>query len=210
MNLLSSILMSPEITVIIPHRMNEDASVTLESLATQTVQDFTTIVVPDEGKGANWARNKGFKQVKTEYILFSDNDITWKSHALEKLLSVLKAHPKASYSYGRYKKGNGVYCHRAWDPYFLTHVENYISTMSLVRTKDLPNPPFDESIKRLQDYDLWLNMWLNYKRRGVYCEDLIFETPNKEGITDSSFDNYDEATKVLNKKYGLSLPLFKE
>ena len=198
----------PEITVVIPHRMDENASITLESLSKQTFDGFGVLIIPDEGKGSNWARNEGFKQVKTEFVLFSDNDITWKSNALQKLLTVLKAHPKASYSYGRYKKGNGVYCHRAWDPLFLTTVENFISTMSLVRTKDLPNPPFDESIKRLQDYDLWLNMWLNYGRRGVYCEDLIFETPNKIGITDASFDNYDEATKVLNKKYALNLPLF--
>lgn len=197
----------PEVTIVIPRRMNEDASATLESLAEQTFQRFVTIVVPDQGKGANWARNEGFKHVRSEFVLFSDNDIAWKNNALNTLVKVLKAHPKASFSYGRYRKGNGVYCHRAWDPKFLTTVENYISTMSLIRTKDLPNPPFDEKIKRLQDYDLWLNMWINYKRRGVYVEDLIFETPNKEGITNSSFDNYDEAIKVLNKKYALTLPL---
>jgi glycosyltransferase involved in cell wall biosynthesis len=197
----------PEITIVIPHRRNEDALTTMISLASQTLKDFETIVVSDKGKGANWARNQGFKKVKTEFVLFSDNDIQWKSNALNKLLTVLKAHPKASYSYGRYKKGNGVYCHRPWDANFLTTVENYISTMSLVRTKDLPNPPFDESIKRLQDYDLWLNMWLNYGRRGVYVDDLIFETPNVVGITDTSFDNYNEATKVLNKKYNLNLPM---
>lgn len=198
----------PEVTIVIPRREYEDAFITISSLARQTFQGFMTIVVPDQGKGANWARNEGFKHVESEFVLFSDNDIQWKNNALNKLLRILKAHPKASYSYGRYKKGNGVYCHRPWDPLFLTTVENFISTMSLIRTKDLPNPPFDESIKRLQDYDLWLNMWLNYGRRGVYVDDLIFETPNKEGITDSSFNNYDEAIKVLNNKYALNLPLF--
>jgi glycosyltransferase involved in cell wall biosynthesis len=200
--------MPKEITVVIPSRVNEDCGLTLNSLAEQSYKGFDIEIIYDGmGKGANWARNQGFKNVKTEFVLFSDNDIQWKTHALETLLRVLKAHPKASFSYGRYKKGSGIFCHRAWDPKFLTTVENYISTMSLIRVADLPDPPFDESIKRLQDYDLWLNMWLNYGRRGVYVEDLIFETPNKQGITNASFDNYDEATKVLNKKYALNLPL---
>jgi glycosyltransferase involved in cell wall biosynthesis len=198
---------SPEITIIVPIRETDSPHLTLDSLKEQTYKNFKVIVIKDEGKGANYARNKGFKEVDTEFCLFSDGDLIWKSNALNKLLTVLKAHPKASYSYGRYKKGNGVYCHRAWDPNFLISVENYISTMSMVRTKDLPNPPFDEKITRLQDYDLWLNMWLNYRRRGVYIDDLIFETPNKQGITNTSWDDYGEATKVLNKKYGLDLPI---
>lgn len=190
----------PKVTCVIPHRMGEDASVTLESLSKQSFQDFTTIVVPDQHKGAQWARNEGFKQVKSEFVLFSDNDIEWKSGALETLLKVLEKTPKASYSYGRYKLGKDLWSHEAWDPILLKH-HNYISTMSLIRTADLPEKPWDESIHRLQDWDLWLTL-LEQGKRGVYCEDLIFETPLKDGISHNGMD-YLDSLLIVRKKHGL-------
>lgn len=197
----------PEITIIIPHRETEGCKITLDSLAEQTFQDFWTITMPDKGKGANWARNEGFKYVNTEFVLFSDNDIEWKSHALETLLRVLKMTPKASYSYGRYRINDQIWSHQAWDPYML-RAENYISTMSLIRTKDFPG--FDENIRRLQDWDLWLTM-LGQGKRGVYCEDLIFETKERPGITHdanggiegTSGVNYLDAILTVRKKHGL-------
>lgn len=195
----------PELTIIIPHRMSEDASETLEYLDKQTYRDFKIIVVPDEGRGACWARNEGFKQCDTEFVLFSDNDIMWKSRALETMMRVLKNTPKASWVYGRYLKGNGVFCHRPWDPNYLRFKDNYISTMSIVRTKDLPNPPFDEAIKRFQDWDLWLTM-LDNGKRGVYCNDLIFETKKRPGITmDNTIDDDMAARDILRIKHGIQV-----
>lgn len=198
------------ITVVIPTRMTESASVTLDSLATQTFQGFTTIVIPDQGKGANWARNEGFKQVKTEFVLFSDNDIEWKSRAFETMLRVIKG-SRASYCYGRYiirdeaKNETHVWCHQAFDANLLKK-SNYISTMSLIRTKDFCG--FDESIKRLQDWDVWLSM-LEQGKQGVYCEDLIFETKVRIGIThsnksyDQRVEEYANAVVEVKKKYNL-------
>lgn len=190
----------PKVTVVIPHRMSETAQVTLKSLAEQTFSDFTTIVVPDQGKGAQWARNEGFKQVKSEYVLFSDNDIEWKSRALQTMVEVLDKTPKASYAYGRYYLGKDLWSHEAFDPILLKH-HNYISTMSLIRTKDLPEKPWDESIYRLQDWDLWLTL-LEQGKRGVYVEDLIFTTPLKDGISHNGM-NYLDAILIVRKKHGL-------
>lgn len=194
----------PELTIIIVHRMSEDASETLSYLEKQIYEDFKIVVVPDQGKGANWARNEGFKQCDTEFVLFSDNDIMWKSRALETMMRVLKNTPKASYVYGRYLKGNGVFCHRAWDSNYLMMKDNYISTMSIIRSKDFPG--FDESITRFQDWDLWLNLWINFGKRGVYCNDLIFETKKKPGITmDNNIDDDIAAREILRIKYGIQV-----
>lgn len=180
--------------------MSEDANLTLLYLSNQTFKDFEIIVVPDQGKGACWARNEGFKQVKSEFVLFSDNDIKWKSHALETLLRVLKMSPRSSYSYGRYKLGEDVWCHEPFDPVALKRA-NYISTMSLIRTKDLPERPWDENIKRLQDWDLWLTL-LDQGKRGIYCEDLIFETDLKPGISHEGM-NYLDAILTVRKKHNI-------
>jgi hypothetical protein len=55
---------------------------------------------------------------------------------------------------------------------------NIVSTMSLVRKRDFPG--FDESIRRLQDWDVWLTM-LSQGKKGVHCGSVIFETITKQG-----------------------------
>lgn len=190
----------PIITVVIPRRQTDTINTTVDSLKNSTFTSYKTVEVPDDGKGANWARNQGFKQVDTEFVVFSDNDIKWKSHALGTMVNSLKMFPNVSYAYGRYKLGNDTWSHQAWDPILLKQ-KNYISTMSLIRTKDLPNPPFDESIKRLQDWSLWLTM-LEQGKRGIYVEDLIFETELKPGISHEGL-NYVDAVLIVKKKHGL-------
>jgi glycosyltransferase involved in cell wall biosynthesis len=192
--------MTPEITVIIPLRDTDTAEITLNSLAQQTFKDFKVIEVKDQGKGAPWARNQGFKQVKSEFVLFSDGDIEWKSRALETMLKTLKM-SKASYCYGRYKLNDDIWSHEPWDANLLKQ-KNYISTMSLIRTANLPERPWDESIKRLQDWDLWLTL-LEQGKRGVYCEDLIFETKMKDGISFGNSLTYVDAVLLVKKKHGL-------
>jgi glycosyltransferase involved in cell wall biosynthesis len=189
----------PEITVVIPRRMTEDAEVTLQSLAKQTFHGFKTVIVPDEGHGANWARNHGFLECDTEFVLFSDNDIDWKPTALETMLRVLKRFPRVSYCYGRYTvENNTVWSHEPFNTTLLRE-RNYISTMSLIRAKDFPG--FDEYIHRLQDWDLWLTM-LEQGKRGIYCEELIFNTNVRDGITHNGPDWFD-SENIVRQKHGL-------
>lgn len=190
----------PKLTVVIPHRMTETPDLTVNSLAKGSFQDYKLVIVPDQNKGSQWARNEGFKQVDTEFVLFSDNDIQWQTEALQTLVEVLERTPKASYSYGRYLLGKDLWSHEAWNPQLLKQ-HNYISTMSVIRTADLPNPPFDEKINRLQDWDLWLTM-LEQGKRGVYVEDLIFTTPLKDGISHNGMD-YLDAMLIVKKKHGI-------
>lgn len=183
--------------------MGEGAELTLKSLATQSFRDFSTIVVPDQGKGASWARNAGFKSVKSEYVLFSDNDIEWRPDALETMMYSLRRFPSASYAYGRYKIGDLIIGHQLFDPIALLK-NNYISTMSIIRSKDFCG--FDEKLKRFQDWDLWLTM-LKKGKRGVYCNELIFETPLREGISIGG-QAMIEALKAISDKHLLNLPEF--
>ena len=186
--------------------MTEDASTTLQSLQNQTYSDFKTIVVPDQGKGANWARNEGFKSCDTEYVLFSDNDINWKPNALEVMVETQKYFKRASYTYGRFKVDETIWGHQMFDPLKLL-TENYISTMSLLRSDDFRLcGGFDESLKGFQDWDLWLNLLINHKKRGIYCNELIFTTEPRKGIS-AERDNL-ECGRVINDKYNLKLPRF--
>lgn len=187
-----------EITIVIPLKEGNSADITLKSLEEQTFSDFDTIIINDEHKGANWARNKGFEKVKTEFVLFSDDDINWDQRAIAALYGHLHLVPEASFSYGSYEMGGRTYCDKKYSARLLMET-NYISTMSLIRSEHFPG--FDESIKRLQDWDLWLNM-LGRGMIGVYCNRQIFTTEIRDGI---SFDEYSiswtEAADIIKAKY---------
>src|SRR3990167_2366465 len=195
----------PQITIVIPTRMSEDATITTDSLRFQTYQDFKIVIVPDQDKGANWARNEGFKQCDTEFVIFSDNDISWKENALEVMIETLRHFPRASYTYGRFKIGKNIWGHQMFDPVLLCRA-NYISTMSLIRSEDFRLcGGFDENLKGYQDWDLWLNLLINHKKRGTYCNELIFTTEHREGI---STNRTMEAARIINDKYKLNIPRF--
>jgi glycosyltransferase involved in cell wall biosynthesis len=196
-------IQKPKITIIIPCRMGETAETTLNSLKNQSYSDFKVVVIPDQHKGANWARNEGFKQCDTEFVLFSDNDIEWKPYALEVLVDTLKRFPRAAYAYGRYQIGDLIFGHKLFDQIELLK-ENYISTMSLIRSDDFRLcGGFDENIGGFQDWDLWLNLLINHNKRGAYCNELIFTTKPRDGIS-ANRDDF-KWGKYISDKYNLKI-----
>jgi glycosyltransferase involved in cell wall biosynthesis len=194
-------LQEKQITVVIPHRKGADCSITLNSLARQTVPCEIIMVEDVHAKGASWARNEGFKKVTTPYVLFSDDDIDWESDALEVMLNSLEK-SDYSYAYGDYDllDGEKVIPHHSGEFSVRRMVDfNFVSTMSLIRTKDFCG--FDESIKRFQDWDLWLNMLFNYDRYGTYTYRKLFKTIKREGITFDGKTNIVESIKIIRNKY---------
>jgi len=190
---------TPTITIVIPKRMEDDVDETLWSLQEQSFKKFKIIIVPDQDNGANWARNEGFSMVDTEYVLFSDNDIQWAEKGLQWLTEALEEHPEASYAYGVWGDNRGELSFEEFDPVELKK-RNYISTMSLIRTKDFCG--FDEDIERLQDWDVWLTM-LEQDKVGVNCGQRIFTTVTSTGITNDSSEDYQKAKKIIQKKHEL-------
>jgi glycosyltransferase involved in cell wall biosynthesis len=180
------------LTVVIPTRDEPTAEWCASNITVQTLQEQAggapaMIPVWDERRrGAPWARNEGFKRVDTELVLFSDDDIEWRPDALKGMIRALDDNPEASYSYGSYWTNwtapDKVFRigHRPFDAAALRQ-RNYVSTMSVIRAKDFPG--FDESLKRLQDWDLWLRM-LAAGKVGVFCGQEIFTTEiSRTGIT---------------------------
>jgi len=191
---------SPKLTIVIPVKQGSDADTTLWSLQESSFQDFKIVIVPDQGRGANWARNEGFGSVDTEFVLFSDNDIKWDEKGIYWLMLALEENPEASYSYGVWNDNRGELSFEEFDAVELKR-RNYISTMSVIRTKDFCG--FDENIDRLQDWDLWLSM-LEEGKVGVNCGRTIFSTvTSNRGITNDSVEDYQKAKQVIINKHEL-------
>lgn len=132
-------------------------------------------------KGSNVARNAGAARATQELLAFVDDDVVLANDFLRALCHALLENPSAGYAYcdslevvfpgapivhggGRYQKPG------EFDPKRLCKA-NYISTMSVVRRTVFPG--FDASVRRLQDWDLWLTM-LGKGVAGVYVPQCLF------------------------------------
>lgn len=133
--------------------------------------------------GAQAARNFGFKQAQGEFVIFWDDDVVGKPGMLQTMLETLERNQKASYAYSQYRWGFKKFGLWYFDEARLRRMP-FIHTTSLIRKGDL-NPiveslkgtsdgPWDESIKKLQDWDLWLSM-LDKGYVGVFIPRILFK-----------------------------------
>jgi len=192
---------APLISIIIPSRSNEKID-SMESLKNQSYQNIEIIVEIDEKKeGAPVCRNRGFEKSKGEFVLFSDNDLEWDKDAIAILYGTLIKNFKAAYSYGSYSLDGKLIGNKEFSSHDLWKW-NYISTMSLIRKEDFPG--FDESLKKFQDWDLWLTL-LDKGREGKYCGECVFSTKVRENGITFGKDTPDSTTAraILMKKHSI-------
>jgi len=211
-----------KVSVIIPvWNATETLSRTLHSISLQTWKHLEVIVVDDgstddpaavcdrfpavrfirkEHEGAPAARNRGFKESTGTYVLFCDSDVMLHPRMIERMVTTLELKPDASYAYCSFRFGWRTFDLFDFDEGRLKR-SNYICTMSLIRRNDFPG--FDESIKRLQDWDLWLTM-LAQGKRGVWVPARLFSSSvGKKGISARLRTPPDEAVRIVRAKHHL-------
>lgn len=157
------------------------------------------IIYDNKKRGAPWARNKGIEMSHGNYLFFCDDDIVVEENAIERLLYTLESSPDNAYAYGYYMRGSAEVGRKPFDVRELMRY-NYITTMSLVRAD--VNPRFDESLKRLQDWDLWITL-AKRQQYGIFVDQLIFTTPEHDGITFNGELTYQEAADIVRRKHGI-------
>jgi glycosyltransferase involved in cell wall biosynthesis len=141
-----------------------------------------TIVNHEQNLGPQAARNRGAASSVGDFLLFCDADAVLRFDMLEKMLSALKYNPDASYAYSSFKWGPKLFKLWPFDAEKLKQMP-YIHTTSLIRKAHFPG--FDENIKRLQDWDLWLTM-LSQGHTGVWINEILY-TISAEGSTMSKW-----------------------
>jgi len=167
-----------------------------------------------ENKGANAARNYGYRVSWGEFILFCDADIILREDMLEKMKNILRQFPEVSYVYSSHKYGYKNFKLHPFNPKILKTYP-YIHTTSLIKKSHFPPNGWDEKIKRLQDWDLWLTM-LEKGRVGIWINEYLFSVI--AGGTMSSWlpsfvykffpflpkvKNYNKAVQIIKEKHHL-------
>ncbi|MFA6228138.1 MAG: glycosyltransferase family A protein [Patescibacteria group bacterium] len=184
----------PQISVIIPaYNAAKTISRCLNSIFNQTLKDYEIIVVNDgstddlllalttcshrltilnqENKGAPAARNYGFSQSSGSEVIFVDADVILRPQALEKMHLALKTVSEASFAYSQFRWGWKKF--KLW-PFAAEKLKQqpYIHTCSLIRREKFPG--FDETLKKFQDWDLFLTM-AECGDRGVFIPEVLFK-----------------------------------
>lgn len=168
-----------------------------------------------ENHGAPYSRNKGFKRSKGEFLLFCDADVILREDALEIMLKTLKDNPDASYVYSSFRHGRKLF--KLWE-FSAEKLKQmpYIHSTSLIRREHFPAAGWDEKIRRLQDWDLWLTM-LEEGHKGFWLDQVLFRIDGG-GHTMSdwlpslayklfpflpSVKKYKNAMEIVKEKHGL-------
>ena len=167
------------------------------------------IIVNDNKGGAPEKRNAGFDKSTQEYVFFCDDDILLPADHLEKLLKALSipSQTPIGYSYSGYHgivmhpathpmRGNFQISTRDFNPTALKQ-GNYISTMSLIRRNYFPR--FDESLKRLQDWDIWLTMLKNGLHGVAVHNNEFYAYYLDEGITSNTNNEREGIITIIEK-----------
>lgn len=227
------------ISIIIPVWNQADKiNKCLDSLKLQTYKDFEIIIVNDGSQdnihevlniykkefkkflvinqvnsGPNYARNRGLREAVGDYLIFSDADLVFRVDALEVMLNTLNRSPEASYVYPSHRFGKKLFRLWEFDEEKLKKMP-YIHTTALVRKEQFPG--FDENIKRLQDWDVWLTMLKN-GHKGKWIPEVLFEIIDTNATMSSwlpSFaykffpflpkvKKYKNAVEIIKKKHSL-------
>lgn len=195
-----------EIAIIIP--CFNHANVlrrTLEGITNQTLRP-TEVVVVDDGstdhpeiivrefesrlpisfvrfdvnRAAPAARNEGFRRTTAPFVLFLDADAALVPDALATFAQTLEQHPDASFAYSNFYWGVKRFRGQPFEVDQLKR-RNFIHTVSLIRRSAFPG--FDESLRKFQDWDLWLTMAEN-GLKGVWIDRYLFRIqPRKQGMS---------------------------
>jgi len=134
--------------------------------------------------------------------------------ALEIMLNVLVNHPEVSYTYSNFLWGKKLFRLKQFSKKEI-EAGPCIHTMSLIRREHFPKQGWDESIKKLQDWDLWLSM-LKEGHNGIWIDKILLKI--QLGGTISSWlpkfaykifpflpqvKKYRKAITILKKKHNL-------
>lgn len=233
----------PTISVIIPsYQHAATVGACLDSVLGQTRKPDEIIVVNDgstdgteaalaayrdritlisqENQGGNAARNRGFDASRGELVIFCDADVVMRPDMLATLEAALAAHPEASYAYCGFRFGWKKFSSFAFDANLLRRM-NFVHTTSLIRRGHFPK--FDPSIRRFQDWDVWLTM-LAAGHVGTFVDEELFQVidrSDRPGISQwrpsflyripwralgwrpTSVRKYDDARAVIARKHHL-------
>lgn len=167
-----------------------------------------------ENQGVVKIRNAALDKITGDYLLFVDSDNFLNKDHIEILLREAKKHGDVDIAYCQlwdFEKERNI-LHEELDFHLDDElVQNVIDMSSLVRTQTIGNAKFDENLRSLEDYDFWLNLFLNNGASAYFVRETklnyrVLETSRSQrDDLDRYFDDYlyilDKYKGILGDRY---------
>lgn len=115
------------------------------------------------------------KQAKGAFLLFVDADEILRPHALQHMAEELERHPEAAFAYPAFRFGWKLFRGQPFDVAVLRKGP-CIHTTALLRKEAFPG--FDETLKKFQDWDLWLTI-AERGGKGIWIPDELFSVAER-------------------------------
>lgn len=127
-----------------------------------------------ENGGVSSALNLAIEHMNGEWFAWLSHDDLWSSDKIEKQIEYLKEHPDLHMCYTGYSTidefghiitgTNGVWYQKGSDVRHMLY-SNYINGITILVHRDCFDTvgKFDESLRYVQDYDMWIRIMLNYQ-----------------------------------------------
>ncbi len=123
----------------------------------QTNVKFSVITV--KNGGVSKARNTGIKQASGDFIAFLDSDDAWHAEKLEKQIEAFKNFPNAALVSTNSTVKNHFSGQTKEVSFTHLLIRNHVITSSaMVPATVIKNCMFDQSLRRAEDYNLWLKL----------------------------------------------------
>ena len=180
------------------------------------ISDDRIRYVYEENQGLAAARNTGITFSTGEYIALLDADDMWLPDFLQVMTNVIKQqHADGAYcgfqytdqqgnpfpeKFQRIVKSDGLYAS--------LQIGNFINACSVVMkcSKYIEHNGFDQSLKGLEDWDMWLRISKSAIIVGVETVHVLYRQHQSNMSKDTSL-MADSWWKLLNKHFGHSLPI---
>ncbi len=225
-------------TVITTHNRSQLLRRAIESVLSQTYSPIECIVVddkstdntkevcdefptvhyiyipPEESKGGNYARNKGIKAAKGEYVAFLDDDDYWLPEKIEKQVKLIERHECDLVYCGRtyeiitsegiqYRNQiPGQECTGNISSKILEEIFTTTSCTMAKRQKLIDIGMFDESLKFWQEYELQIRL-AQYHPFYCVCEPLVVyrcDINDRQRLTNKYYE-WRNAVKYIREKH---------
>ena len=157
---------------------------------------WSPILIRQTNQGASAARNRGWRQARGDLVIFWDADTIARPSLLATLKKALDEQPACGYAYSKFKFGWKTIQSQLFSSDDLRRY-NYIDTTALIKQSalvalvdclkrggGLASGPFDESLWRFQDWDLWLSL-AEIGIIGTFVPEVLFKkiVGGREGIS---------------------------
>ena len=229
----------PLISIIVPTYNREQLlKNTITSLLNQNYLNIEILIVNDGGEdktllslinkhndgriklysiphsGVSTAKNYGIKKSKGKYIAFCDDDDQWKSEKLQKQIDFFNKNEKIKIQYCGiiYKNtGDTFFIPINNNPLITLLKKNIIHTSTFIAEKKCFNQVglFDENMKIIEDYDLFLRLAEKYRiffLEECFIEKNVPKVRLSKDVINMTFLTHNLLFKYL-KKYKKKIPL---